>query len=303
MEIEPISHIGAEVRAFGRLTQMTAREKGELIEAFQDKHLLVLRGDIPVDDQIAVCRLFGSAIDEKSNGELSYEMTNRVGVNASRGRLLFHSDHSYAPTPIGGISLYALEVPGDGSTTLFANAERAWQIMPEALHDRLDRCLVCNVLDLDAKGDYGAPACRTHPASHAQRAYHPVGLINPLTGRRVAYINELSSEFVEGMSPSESAEIIETVGRYVYAAENIYEHDWHVGDLVIWDNIALQHARNDPALRGDAPDGGRTFRRVAFTVPDWSAPTMSWYRAYNYRRAVEGKDRTVAHLAARTTPK
>jgi alpha-ketoglutarate-dependent taurine dioxygenase len=40
---------------------------------------------------------------------------------------------------------------------------------------------------------------------------------------------------------------------------NAYEHEWREGDLVVWDNLALQHSRRAiPLSRGE-----RTFRRVA----------------------------------------
>ena len=41
----------------------------------------------------------------------------------------------------------------------------------------------------------------------------------------------------------------------MYAPDNVYEHTWQVGDLLVWDNLALQHAR-------DAVNGRRTLRRV-----------------------------------------
>ena len=41
----------------------------------------------------------------------------------------------------------------------------------------------------------------------------------------------------------------------LYAPENTYEHFWSNGDLVVWDNRALQHCRSDVLLDdvGSAP--------------------------------------------------
>jgi alpha-ketoglutarate-dependent taurine dioxygenase len=47
---------------------------------------------------------------------------------------------------------------------------------------------------------------------------------------------------------------------YLYDPGNVYCHHWQVGDLVVWNNVALQHAREK--LPGE---GERTFRRVSGT--------------------------------------
>jgi hypothetical protein len=49
---------------------------------------------------------------------------------------------------------------------------------------------------------------------------------------------------------------------YMYAAENVFEHKWKNGDLVIWDNLAHQHAR------GKITGGVRTLQRV--TIANFS---------------------------------
>jgi len=41
--------------------------------------------------------------------------------------------------------------------------------------------------------------------------------------------------------------------------ENEYEHEWALDDLVVWDNLSLQHARR----ACPSSQGNRTFRRVA----------------------------------------
>jgi alpha-ketoglutarate-dependent taurine dioxygenase len=56
---------------------------------------------------------------------------------------------------------------------------------------------------------------------------------------------------------------------YLYDPANIYRHDWAVGDLVIWNNVALQHSR--PPLQPET--GERTHRRVSGTV---NSGTTAW---------------------------
>jgi alpha-ketoglutarate-dependent taurine dioxygenase len=46
--------------------------------------------------------------------------------------------------------------------------------------------------------------------------------------------------------------------QHLYTKENLYEHHWQLGDLVIWDNLTLQHSRREAPLS----KGERTMRRV-----------------------------------------
>lgn len=43
---------------------------------------------------------------------------------------------------------------------------------------------------------------------------------------------------------------------YLHAEEQVYSHAWRNGDIIIWDNLAIQHARGE--IRG----GTRTLQRV-----------------------------------------
>jgi len=62
------------------------------------------------------------------------------------------------------------------------------------------------------------------------------------------------------VSESRSAELLRALFATLYTPERRYEHVWHLGELVIWDNLAIQHART----RESAPSQGvRALQRVA----------------------------------------
>ena len=54
-----------------------------------------------------------------------------------------------------------------------------------------------------------------------------------------------------------------------YAEERVYTHRWQPHDLLIWDNLAAQHARREPA---DPAAGARAVRRVV--IGDVSFPEL-----------------------------
>jgi taurine dioxygenase len=74
----------------------------------------------------------------------------------------------------------------------------------------------------------------------------------------------MQTDRIAELDPVESEALIEQLFAALYAPDNVYEHRWRPGDLLIWDNLALQHGR-------DAPERPRTLRRVTLAhkgVPD-----------------------------------
>ncbi len=61
-----------------------------------------------------------------------------------------------------------------------------------------------------------------------------------------------------GLSPAENEELLEELFTHLYAPEHQLVHGWFQNDLVVWDNIAVQHARGPVAL--DGPE--RTLRKI-----------------------------------------
>ena len=53
------------------------------------------------------------------------------------------------------------------------------------------------------------------------------------------------------MDQAESDATLNALFAELYRDDRVYRHHWNNGDLVIWDNIALQHARCD--LTGMTP--------------------------------------------------
>ena len=50
---------------------------------------------------------------------------------------------------------------------------------------------------------------------------------------------------LEGFSNAESDEILAQLYEIGESRQFVYEHKWQLGDLIMWDNLALIHARTD----------------------------------------------------------
>jgi taurine dioxygenase len=80
---------------------------------------------------------------------------------------------------------------------------------------------------------------------------------HPVTGEPLLQVNEMHTDRVIGLDPDSSESLLAEVYAYLYGPHNVYEHAWKVGDLIIWDNIAVHHGRPPLPERGE-----RTLQRV-----------------------------------------
>jgi len=92
---------------------------------------------------------------------------------------------------------------------------------------------------------------RLPPPSELPRAcdaMHPVVICHPHTGRRALYVNDYADR-VAGMDRGESDELLSRLRLHLDAHAPLYEHQWRTGDIVMWDNLGVQH-RRDPVPAG-----------------------------------------------------
>src|SRR5262249_49869039 len=76
-------------------------------------------------------------------------------------------------------------------------------------------------------------------------AEHPVLEKHPVTGENLLFFSRRHAEALIGVSPEESEALMDEIATYFERSESILRHEWRVGDVVLWDNLAIQHARTD----------------------------------------------------------
>jgi len=157
------------------------------------------------------------------------------------GEMWFHHDMCYVPAPHKGTMLYAIEVPSRGGNTRFANMYAAYNAVPEALRKALAGRKALQVYDymttvkVDIDGDL----------SGIHHLWQPIFVVNPDTGRTALYVNRLMTARIDGLPRDESDAILEELFAITENPDIIYEHNWTVGDLLMWDNRCSIHARTD----------------------------------------------------------
>jgi taurine dioxygenase len=226
----------------------------ELRAAFDDQSLLRFAGQkLSGEQQVAFVARFGPLLAERRLW--GYVSNVRDDGIVREGALLFHSDFAFTRMPVQAISLHALEIPSSGAPTLFADARRAAALLPADLRSRLEGRRVFNLYDFSAPGDRTMRRDSVRPGSPGYE--HPLLAPHPSTGAEVVMANEMHSDSIVGLPPAESDALLRDLFAVLYDDSNVLRYDWSVGDLVLWDNIAVHHAR--PDFPEDEP---RTLQRV-----------------------------------------
>jgi len=249
---------GVQVRGLDGSGPLTDEVSARLRSLLAEHLLLVVRAPgLDAEAQVALLSHFGQVLDERGDGgrHVFVSNTRPDGVLGSERRLLFHSDCTFATPPISVLSLYALEVPDQPSPTVFADASRAFQRLAPATRDRLrgERAVFVSGF----AGGYERYSEESAPAG-SPRAVHPVVFDDAVSGRPVLMVDELLMDRIVGWERADSEALRDEAHGVLYGEDNLYAHHWQVGDLVVWDNLALQHGRPERA-----DDGARTLRRVA----------------------------------------
>lgn len=206
------------------------------------KKLLIFRNQTLGDaDQIRVLGYFGRVLPpEQEHKELALD------GDFGRSSIAFHADLMSTPEPYKILSLYAIEVDDDGTSTRFVDGGRAVRALPPVLRARAEALEAVSVM----------PQVQSHrdidydPPAYMPRHRQPVIIDHPVTGEPILFVTELQTARIDGLPPAESDALLAELFSYLYAEENVAEHHWRPGDLVVWDNISLQHARTDQAATG-----------------------------------------------------
>ncbi len=278
IEIENLDGpFGARVTGVDLSKPLEDGERSAIDEAFRASPLLVFpdQSAMPIDAQVELVGRFATVIEERMPGDLHSFVSNEEGhgtddMNAGyrEGPLTPHMDYTYTPYPADVISLLAVAVPEGGTHTLFYSNVRPLEVMPTAFRRELETYSILCAHDLAQMKPDARPAFegRTDPAAPTQSHVWPLVRRHPrregvdflmCTLQQTERILERSDE---ANHDRESRALLERIfDAYLYVPENEYRHAWQPGDLVVWDNLALQHGREAcPRARGP-----RSFRRVA----------------------------------------
>jgi taurine dioxygenase len=249
----------------------------ELRELLNDRQLLVFRGqDIDYETQRRVISLVGDPLVEVKYVSTEHSPMGDLlaePADPDPRTTMFHSDMAFlknGPIP-EGISLYAEDVSGNTSPgfqgTSFTSARNAYLNMSEEDRAELEgrTAIQLHALELETEEQL---ALKQVPFDEARDkvtfwAEHSLFHPDPRTGEPVLLYIPWFTQSIVGLSPEESQQWFEKFDALLYRDQEVYTHRWENGDLLIWDNTAIQHCKETVGpVSGPLPK--RILRRCSF---------------------------------------
>jgi taurine dioxygenase len=237
LEFRTLTPFGAEV-LHDLSAPLSDSQAAHFVRLLWDHGLILARGQhLSMERQRQLCALAGPILLRE--GETGI-MSNAAG-EASTVELSWHADAAYTKAPFDALSLHALEVVDDASSTRFVSAEQGWAALPSELKQQLEDATVEMISP--AYDALGGRTCDTRDPEALKRGELPAVTLNPHNGRQVLWPSELQAARILGLEWEDSRDLLNAVYDHLYRSKHVLEHRWRTGDLVIWDNIALQHMR------------------------------------------------------------
>ena len=255
------SPIGAEVTGIDAGAPISDLAMQAIWKALDDHSVIVLRDQrIAPANQVALARRLGDMRTSFYNRysvpgqpELSVVSNIKEGgelIGIADAGMLWHTDASYLKTPDMYTLLYGIEIPQrDGKAigdTLFSSTWAAYESLPAETRDRIAGARAIHSFTDHLEKKRQANNLKRAPLTEAQKAElpdvdHPVVRTHPRTGRRCLFVTEGHTSTIAGLPAQESAELLSLLWDQIRKPEFHYRHSWRKGDLVIWDNCAVQH--------------------------------------------------------------
>ncbi len=262
---------GAEISGVDLRQPLLENDVSTIRRAWLDHLVIIFRGqDLTPADQKRACGHFGTIGEYNRPKERQHpkhasdeimlisnirEDGQPIGAHPD-GEMMWHTDTAYHGSPHKATTLFGVEVPESGGNTKFSNQYMVYDALPAARKERLAGAMAMNAYEFGTTIKTFEHYDREAVPHHA----HPVFRKHPETGRAAVYVCPLMTEEIVGFDPAESKAVLAEIYAIQGRDEFVYEHVWRAGDLVMWDNRCLVHARTD-----FAPDQRRLLRRVTIS--------------------------------------
>lgn len=239
LKFQRLDPFGVEV--FHDLSQPLApSEVYHLRDLFNRHGLILARGQtLTMAQQRAICAHLGPILIRKGEGDA---MSNEAGGYAA-AELGWHADAAYTDAPFDALSLHAIDVVDGASSTRFTSAQQAWDDLPgdiAAVLDGREQDMISPHFSRLA-----GRTCDGDGTDAMKRGVLPAVFTNPHNGRKCVWVSEMQTLALRGVDLAVGRRTLHAVFDRLYDEANVLEHRWCNGDLIVWDNIALQHARGN----------------------------------------------------------
>jgi taurine dioxygenase len=260
--------LGAEVSGIDVSTPLPPADVDAIAAAWRERLVVVLHGQELSDPQlIAFSKNFGELDPPGPNpyGEpfnkahpelnvISNVVDNGKPIgNLGDGEAVWHADMTYVDVPPKAAMLHALEVPPPeaGGNTYFANMFAAYASLPADLKKAAQGKIAVHDASRNSAGMLRKGYKEVTDVRETVGARHPLVRTDPQTGRKALFLGRRPNGYVLGLGVAESEALLDALWAHAVQPRFAMCHEWKVGDLLMWNNLAVLHRRDpfDPKTR------------------------------------------------------
>jgi len=275
LKVEPIlPRFGAECSGLDLTRKLTPDEIRSVTDAMDTYGVTVWRDTGMSDaDHVEFSRNFGylervpkreglkmrlpfRELFDASNLNVEGEITRDVAaIQYRKGDRLWHTDSAFMEKRTSYSLLLAHSVPPEGGETWFADTRSAYEDLPLEMKDFLEDKVGINSLWWSRKmagADIEDAEIEERPT-----ARHPLVHVHKGSGRKTLFIAAHTMD-IEGMDKAEGRALIKQLIEHCTQPQYIFSVKWHVGDMVIWDNLCSMHKGGEYAYDTYKRDMRRT---------------------------------------------
>ncbi|MEO7726864.1 MAG: TauD/TfdA family dioxygenase [Burkholderiales bacterium] len=247
--------IGAEIRDIDLAQPLSDADLKRVENTFNERAVVCFRDQHLSEEQLVtfarrfgdVAKIFLTHYAHPQHPEIMYVSNikeNGRDIGHADAGSVWHTDMSYTARPPRATVLYALEVPMENGVALgdthFSSAAAAYDSLPEATKRKIANLrAIHQVAGRRARtgtGQGDQALRREQPA-----VVHPIVRTHPFTGRKCLYVSKGECEGIEGMPQDEALALIDELADHIVEQRFHHTHQWHVRDVLMWDNCSLQH--------------------------------------------------------------
>jgi len=287
LRFTPINpYFGARAEGLDLAHPLTQEQIDELRSAMDRYGVLVLPGqDLTDEQQAAFAQQFGeiedtpTLVDQERRRLANMKINDISNLGAdgkilaaddrrrmfNLGNLLWHSDSSFKATPAYWSMLQARVIPPEGGQTEYVDTRVAWDHLPDSLKT-VTRDLVAEHSLIFSRAQLGFAAFSPAEIERCKPVPQRLVRLHAESGRLALYLSAHIGG-IQGWEAPEAMALIRELTEFATQRQFVYQHQWAVHDLVIWDNRCTMHR----GLRYDDKRYPRDLRRV--TLED-VAPTL-----------------------------
>ncbi len=258
LDIRPLSGaLGAEVAGIDIRQSLARGDAAAIRDAFLEHHLLCFRAaPVTAVEFRDFARNFGEpqnqllrdkrhdAAPEVSILDSTYRSDADKPDDLRRMRLTgWHTDDSYFAAPAKATMLQSIEIPRSGGQTSFLNTRKAYEDLGASDKQRVDGLQAVHGYDTP-RAPVPATTRSQDEASETPEVVHPLIRTHEDTGAKSFYFNANRTIRIDGMDGKQSDELLDWVHGRIVQPQYRYDHQWRVGDMLLWDNRCLVHSVN-----------------------------------------------------------